>query len=107
MKLILRPCPEVVWAFSFGKWINGTKGENKLAIRTKQVHAMHSLPEMVQILKSLLSEFLAFHHAKVEMLKFTSCNKRDYEHRCKCMNIKCMDRGAVVVQLRRHKWLGL
>ena len=46
---------------------------------------------MVQISKSLSPAFQAFHHAKVERLKFISRNWRDYEHRYKCMNIKCMD----------------
>jgi len=36
---------------------NGTKGENMLAIRTKQVHNIYLLPKMVQIFKSLYSAF--------------------------------------------------
>ena len=86
---------------------NGTKGENRLAIRTKQVHNMYSLTEMVQILKILCLAFQAFRHAKVEMLKFISRNRRENEHQYKCINIKCVDRGAVVVQIRRNKWLEL
>jgi hypothetical protein len=42
----------MVWAFLFENCENGTKGENRLASRTKQVHNMPSLPEMVQIFKS-------------------------------------------------------
>ena len=83
------------------------KVKNGLAIRTKQVQNEQSIPEMVQILKSFSPAFQAFHHAKVERLKFISRNRRENEQRYKCMNIKCMDSGAVVVQLRRHKWLGL
>jgi hypothetical protein len=68
---------------------------------------MNPLTEMAQIFKNLCPAFQAFRHAKVEMLKFISRNRRENEHQYKCINIKCMDRGAVVVQLRRHKWLGL
>ena len=73
-----------------------------LAIRTKQVHAVRTLSEMVQIFKSPCLAFQAFRRAKVEMLKFSSRNRRENKY-----NVKCMDRGAMVVQLRRHKWLGL
>ena len=52
--------------------------------------------------KSPYLAFQAFCRAKVEMLKFSSRNRLENEH-----NIKCMDSGAMVVQLRRHKWLGL
>ena len=97
----------MVWAFLLEIGQNRTKGENRLAIRTKQVHDMSSLTEMVKIFKSLCPAFQAFYHAKVEILRFICRNRRDYEHRCKYMIIKCMDRGALVVQLRRHKWLGL
>jgi hypothetical protein len=86
---------------------NRTKGENRLAIGTKQVQGEEPKPKMVQIFKSLSPAFQAFHHAKVERLRFICRNRRENERRYKCMNIKCMDRGAVVVQLRRHKWLGL
>jgi hypothetical protein len=86
---------------------NRTKGENRLAIGTKQVQDEASKSEMVQISKSLSPAFQAFHHAKVERLRFVCRNRRENEQRYKCMNIKCMDSGAVVVQLRRHKWLGL
>jgi hypothetical protein len=92
----------MVWAFLFGNCENGTKGENSLAIRTNQVHNVSSLSEMVQIFKSPCPAFQAFRRVKVEMLKFISRNRRENKH-----NIKCMDRGAMVVQLRRHKWLGL
>ena len=92
----------MVWAFLFENCENRTKGENRLVIGTKQVQDGVSLPEMVQIFKSPCLAFQAFCRAKVEMLKFSSRNKRENEH-----NIKCMDRGAMVVQLRRHKWLGL
>ena len=84
-----------------------TKGENILAIGTKQVHCEGLKPKMVQIFKILSPAFQAFYHAKVERLRFICRNRRENEQRHKCMNIKCMDRGAVVVQLRRHKWLGL
>ena len=97
----------MVWAFLLENCGNGTKGENRLAVRTKQVHNTSPLPEMVQIFKSPCPAFQAFRHAKVEMLKFISRSRRENEHQYKCINIKCMDRGAVVVQLRRHKWLGL
>ena len=97
----------MVRAFLLENRENGTKGENRLAVRTKQVHNMHSLPEAVQTFKSPCPAFQAFRHAKVEILKFISRNRRENEHQYKCINIKCMDRGAVVVQLRRHKWLGL
>ena len=92
----------MIWAFLLENRENGTKGENRLAVRTKRAHNSYSLPEMVQIFKSSCPAFQAFRHAKVEMLKFISRNRRENEH-----NIKCMDRGAMVVQLRRHKWLGL
>ena len=91
----------MVWAFLVEDCENRTKGENRLAVRTKQVHSSYSLPEMVQIFKTSCPAFQAFRHAKVEMLKFISRNRRENEH-----NIKCMDRGVMVVQLRRHKWLG-
>jgi hypothetical protein len=64
----------MVWAFLFGNCENRTKGENRLAVRTKQVHNSYSLPEMVQIFKSSCPAFQAFRHAKVEMLKFISRN---------------------------------
>ena len=54
-----------------------------LAVRTKQVHNIHSSPEMVQIFKSPCSAFSAFCHAKVEMLKFISRNRRENEHKYK------------------------
>ena len=92
----------MVWAFFLENRENGTKGENRLAFRTKQVHDMFPLSEMVQIFKIPCLAFQAFCRAKVEMLKFSSRNRRENEH-----NIKCMDMGAMVVQLRRHKWLGL
>jgi hypothetical protein len=81
LKLTLRPYLEMVWAFSFGKAKNGTKGENRLAIGTKQVQDTVSLPEMVQIFKSPSPAFQAFHHAKVERLRFTRRNRRENEHR--------------------------
>ena len=59
---------------------NRTKGENRLAIGTKQVQDEASKSEMVQISKSLSPAFQAFHHAKVEMLRLISRNRRDYEH---------------------------
>ena len=92
----------MVRAFLLENRENGTKGENMLAIRTKQVHAVRTLSEMVQMFKSPCLAFQAFCRVKVEMLKFISRNRRENKH-----NIKCMDRGAMVVQLRRHKWLGL
>jgi len=92
----------MVWAFLLENRENGTKGENRLAVRTKQVHTMFPLSEMVQIFKSPCLAFQAFCRAKVKMLKLSSRNRRENEH-----NIKCMDSGAMVVQLRRHKWLGL
>ena len=92
----------MVWAFLLENCENRTNGENRLAVRTKQVHTMFPLSEMVQIFKSPCLAFQAFRRAKVEMLKFISRNRRENEH-----NIKCMDRGAMVVQLRRHKWLEL
>ena len=92
----------MVRAFLLENRENGTKGENMLAIRTKQVHTMRTLSEIVQIFKSPCLAFQAFRRVKVEMLKFISRNRRENKH-----NIKCMDRGAMVVQLRRHKWLGL
>ena len=91
----------MVRAFLLENRENGTKGENRLAIRTKQVHAVCMLSEMVQIFKSPCLAFQAFRRVKVEMFKFISRNRRENEH-----NIKCMDRGTMVVQLRRHKWLG-
>jgi hypothetical protein len=97
----------MVWALLLKSCENRTKGENRLAFRTKQVHDTHLFPEMVQIFNSPCLAFQAFRHAKVEMLKFISRNRRENEHQYKCIDIKCMDRGAVVVQLRRHKWLGL
>jgi hypothetical protein len=60
---------------------NRTKGENRLAIGTKQVQDRVSLPEMVQIFKSPSPAFQAFHHAKVERLRFTRRNRRENEHR--------------------------
>ena len=81
---------------------NRTKGENRLAIGTKQVQGEEPKPKMVQIFKSPCLAFQAFRRAKVKILKFISRNRRENEH-----NIKCMDMGAMVVQLRRHKWLGL
>ena len=92
----------MVWAFVLENRENGTKGENGLAVRTKQVHTMFPLSEMVQISKSTCLAYQAFCRAKVEMLKFSSPNRRENEH-----SIKCMDRGAMVMQLRRHKWLEL
>ncbi|MDB9890815.1 hypothetical protein OAD74_05490 [Alphaproteobacteria bacterium] len=68
---------------------NGTKGENRLAVRTKQVHTMLSLSGMVQIFKSSCLAFQAFRRAKVEILKFIIRNRCENEH-----NIKCMDRGG-------------
>ena len=62
---------------------NGTKRENMLAIRTKQVHAMPSSSEMVQILKSLCPAFQAFYHAKVDMLRLISRDRRENEHEYK------------------------
>ena len=91
----------MVWAFLLENRENRTKGENRLAVRTKQVHTMFPLSEMVQIFKSHCLAFQALCRAELEILKFSSRNKRENEH-----NIKCMDRGAMVVQLRRHKWLG-
>ena len=79
-KLILRLYLEMVRAFLLKNYENRTKGENRLAIRTKQVHGMSSSSEMVQILKSPCPAFQAFHHAKVEMLKFISRNRRENEH---------------------------
>ena len=79
-KLILRLYLEMVWAFLLKNYENRTKGENRLAIRTKQVHIMFSSSEMVQILKSLCLAFQAFHHVKVEMLRFISRNRRENEH---------------------------
>jgi hypothetical protein len=40
-----------------------------------------SLPEMVPIFKSPSPAFQAFHHAKVERLRFTRHNRRENEHR--------------------------
>jgi len=60
---------------------NRTKGENRLAIGTKQVHDERLKQEMVQIFKSLSPAFQAFHHAKVERLRFTRRNRRENEHR--------------------------
>jgi hypothetical protein len=92
----------MVWAFILENRENGTKGENRLVIRTKQVHTMGPLSEMVQIFKSPCLAFQAFCRAKVEMLKFISRIRREMS-----IILMCMDRGAMVVQLRRHKWLGL
>jgi hypothetical protein len=65
LKPILRPYLEMVWAFLLENGKNRTKGENSLAIRTKQVQNRVSLLEMVQIFKSLSPTFQAFRHAKV------------------------------------------
>ena len=65
LKPTLRPYLEMVWAFLLENGKNRTKGENNLAIRTKQVQNSASLPEMVQIFKSLSPAFQAFRHAKV------------------------------------------
>ena len=73
---------------------NGTKGENRLAVRTKQVHTISSLSEMVQIFKSHCLAFQAFCRAKVEMLKFISRNRRENEHQYKCINIKVHGQGG-------------
>ena len=81
---------------------NRTKGENRLVIRTKQVHSTRSLPEMAQIFKTLCPVFQAFRHAKVGMLKFISRNRHENEYK-----YKVHGQGTVVVQLRRHKWLEL
>ncbi|MDA8716860.1 hypothetical protein N9M78_02765 [Alphaproteobacteria bacterium] len=74
------PVPRNGTGVSFGNCENRTKGENGLVIRTKQVHYMYSLPEMVQIFKSLCPAFQAFCHAKVAMLKLISRNRRENEH---------------------------
>ncbi len=73
----------MVWAFLLENRENGTKGENRLEIRTKQVHSSYSLPEMVQIFKRPRLAFQAFRRAKVEMLKFISRNRRENEHNIK------------------------
>ena len=80
LKPTLRPYPKMLWAFLLENCENRTKGENKLAIRTKQVQDVTSLPKMVQIFKSPCLAFQAFRHAKVEMLKFISRNRRENEH---------------------------
>jgi hypothetical protein len=67
--------------FLFENRKNRTKGENRLAIGTKQVQYRVSLTEMVQIFKSPSPAFQAFHHAKVERLRFTRRNRRENEHR--------------------------
>ena len=67
----------MVWAFLFGNCENGTKGENSLAIRTKQVHDVSLLSEMVQIFKGPYLAFQAFRRAKLQMLKFISRNRRE------------------------------
>ena len=73
----------MVRAFFLENCENGTKGENRLAIRTKQVHTMCTLSEMVQIFKSPCLAFQAFCRVKVEMLKFISRNRRENEHKHK------------------------
>jgi len=70
----------MVWAFFLENRENGTKGENRLALRTKQVHIVSPLSEMVQIFKSPCLAFQAFRRAKVEMLKFISRNRLENEH---------------------------
>jgi hypothetical protein len=70
----------MVRAFLLKNYQNRTKGENSLAIRTKQVHGMLSSSEMVQILKSLCPALQASHHAKVEILRFISRNRLENEH---------------------------
>ena len=62
---------------------NRTKGENRLAIGTNQVHGKGPKPEMVQIFKSLSPAFQAFHYAKVERLRFICRNRRENEQRYK------------------------
>ena len=80
LKHILRPYLEMVWAFLLENRENGTKGENRLAIRTKQVHTTYTLSEMVQIFKSPCLAFQAFHHSELEMRRFISLNRRENEH---------------------------
>ena len=84
----------MVWAFPLKNYKNRTKGENRLAIRTKQVHVLSSSSEMVQILKSLCPAFQAFHHAKVEMLRFISRNRRENEHYYKLHKYKVHGQGC-------------
>ena len=84
----------MVWAFLLKNCENGTKGENRLDIRTKQVHDVYSLPELVQVFKSLCPAFQAFRHAKVEILKFISRNRRENEHQYKCIIIKVHGQGG-------------
>jgi len=97
----------MVWAFFWKITKNGTKGENRLAIRTKQVHYMVSLSEMVQILKAFVRHFRRFITPKWKCSDSLAAIGVTMSIGINCMDIKCMDRGAVVVQLRRHKWLGL
>ena len=73
----------MVRAFLLENRGNGTKGENRLAIRTKQVHNMCTLSEMVQIFKSPCLAFQAFRRVKVEMFKFISRNRCENEHKYK------------------------
>ena len=73
----------MVWAFFLENRENGTKGENRLEIRTKQVHTMFPQSEMVRIFKSPCLAFQAFRRAKVETLKFISRNRRENEHNIK------------------------
>jgi len=70
--VILRPYPKWYGRFLLQNWKNRTKGENRLAIGTKQVQDRLSTPEMVHVLKSLCQAFMAFHCAKAEMSTFTN-----------------------------------
>ena len=81
MKFTLRPYTKIGWAFLLENLENRTKGENKLAIRTNQVHSVYCLREMVEIFKSLCSAIQALHHSKVGMRIFISLNRRENEHR--------------------------
>ena len=67
----------MVRAFLLENRENGTKGENRLVIRTKQVHDVSLLSEMVQIFKGPYLAFQAFRRVKLQMLKFISRNRRE------------------------------